>query len=322
VCLLGKGIPSPALRRLVSWGCPPHASNVHADALAAFDAGGGFATTAQLLKVMTRQQLDVQVRNGGLVRVWYGVYAVMTPNLLGRLTALDRFMGSRAVACMGTAAALYGFDVENTAAIHVLDPGTRTRSVTGLMVHQRTGAPLQRIAGRLATAPAWTAVETARELRRPRALATLDAALRSSWCTHGELERTVAAQRGRRGIVAVRELLAYADARAESAMESEARLVMIDHGLPLPVLQHEIRDRNGERWRVDFAWPDVRVAAEYESIEWHAGRDAMLRDKARWGKIQELGWTIIPIVVHDVRGEPGRLAERIASHLNRPAMAS
>jgi hypothetical protein len=293
---------------------------VNGDAIAALHAGGGFATTAELLNVMTRQQLDVQVRNGGLVRVWYGVYAAEPPNLLGRLAALDLFMGHRAVACMGTAAALYGFDVENTAAIHVLDPGVRMRSAIGLTVHQRVGAPLRGVAGRLATAPEWTAVEIARELRRPRALATLDAALRSG-CTQRELERAVVAQRGRRGIVAVRGLLPYGDPRAESAMESEARLVMIDHGLPLPVLQHEIRGRNGETWRVDFAWPDARVAAEYESIEWHAGRDEMLRDKTRGAKIQELGWTLIPIVIHDVRREPGHLAERIASHLNRPAMA-
>jgi hypothetical protein len=296
-------------------------SGMYADAMAVLEAGGGFARAEQLLKVMTRQQLDVQVRRGGLVRVWYGVYAAAEPNLLGRLTALDLFMGQRAVVCMGTAAALYGFDVENTVAIHVLDPGIRMRSGTGLMVHQRNGAPLQRVAGRLATTPAWTAVETARELRRPRALATLDAALRSACCTRSQIEQAVLEQRGRRGIVAVRELLSYADARAESAMESEARLVMIDYDLPLPVLQHEICGRDGERWRVDFAWPEARVAAEYESIDWHAGRDEMLRDKTRWGKIQELGWTLIPIVVYDVRREPGRLAERINSHLYRSRLA-
>lgn len=282
---------------------------------------GGFATTEQLLKVMTRQQLDVQVKNGGLVRVWYGVYAAEQPNLLGRLAALDIFMGQPAVACMGTAAALHGFDTEDTTAIHVLDPGVRMRPTVGLMVHQRTGAPLQRVSGRLATAPAWTAVEVARQLGRPRALATLDAALRSMRCTRNDIESAVAEQRGRRGIVAVRALLPFADGRAESAMESEARLVMIDHGLPLPELQYPIYGRHGEVWRVDFAWPDVRVAAEYESIDWHVGRDEMLRDKTRWGKIQELGWTIIPIVVHDVRRQPDQLAQRIAGHLDRPRMA-
>lgn len=295
---------------------------MHPGALAVLQEAGGFATTAQLLTVMTRQQLDVEVKSGALKRVWYGVYASQEPDLSGRLAALDIFMGQHAVVCMGTAATLYGFDTENTTAIHVLDPGVRMRPVVGLMVHQRTGAPLHRIAGRLTTSPAWTAVEVARLLRRPRALATLDAALRSKCCTRAELQAAIDEQRGRRGIVAVRELFPLADERAESAMESEARLVMIDYKLPIPELQYPIFGRDGELWRVDFAWPAACLAAEYESIDWHVGRNEMLRDKERWGKIQELGWTIIPIVVHDVRREPDRLAKRIAIHLNRPRMAS
>jgi very-short-patch-repair endonuclease len=290
--------------------------------MAVLEAAGGFATTAQLLTVMTRQQLDVRVKNGELVRVWYGVYAAQQPNLLGRLAALDIYMGRAAVVCMGTAATLYGFDTENTTAIHVLDPGVRMRSTVGLTVHQRTGAPLKRLGGRLSTAPAWTAVEIARQLKRPRALATLDAALRSRCCGRAEIERAVAEQRGRRGIVAVRDLLPLANESAESAMESEARLVMLDYELPAPRLQYPIHGRDGELWRVDFAWPDALLAAEYESIDWHVGRSEMLRDKTRWGNIQELGWTIIPITVDDVRRTPDRLARRIAAHLARPRMAS
>ncbi|MFZ0833496.1 MAG: hypothetical protein WAM92_10490 [Mycobacterium sp.] len=278
---------------------------------------GGFATTVQLLTVMTRQELDVAVKNGRIVRVWKGIYAATEPDLIGRLRALDLFLGKPAVTCMGTAAALYGFDLENTKTIHVLDPGVRLRSKVGLIVHQRTGAPLKRIGGRLATAPARTAVEVARELNRPRALATLDAALHSARCTRDELAAAAEEQRGRRGIVAVRELLEYADGRAESGMESEARLVMIDYGLPLPELQYEIRSPNGESWRVDFAWPEERIAAEYESIEWHSGPAAMRRDKSRCAGVQELGWTVIPIVVGDVRTNPQRLAQRIDTHLLR-----
>ncbi len=104
-------------------------------------------------------------------------------------------------------------------------------------------------------------------------------------------------------------------------MESEARLVMIDRGLPPPELQYPIRGRDGELWRVDFAWPEVFLAAEYESIDWHAGRNEMLRDKTRWAKIQELGWTMIPIIVDDVRREPDRLVQRVAAHLERVRMA-
>jgi len=100
-----------------------HSSVVIAEAVELLRRNGGLATTAQLMTVMTRQQLDVQVANGGLVRVWHGVYARTQPDLLRRLAALDLVTGQDTVASMGTAEALYGFDTENTAAIHVLDPG-------------------------------------------------------------------------------------------------------------------------------------------------------------------------------------------------------
>jgi len=68
------------------------------------------------------------------------------------------------------------------------------------------------------------ATTVGRGLRRPRALATLDAALRSGACGRGELERAVVLQAGRRGVVAVRELAAVASPLAESPMKCEARL--------------------------------------------------------------------------------------------------
>ena len=286
-----------------------------------FRSSSGYLTTATLLQVMTRQQLDTRVRRGQLIRVWHGIYAQTEPDYLGRLTSLDTYVGQPTVACLGTAAKLYGFDTEGTSAIHILDPGLRVRPIRGLMVHQRLGAPLRRVGGRLATSPAWTAVEVARQLRRPRALATLDAALHSGLCTPADLEAAADEQRGRRGIVTVRELLRLADGRAESAMESEARLVMTDYGVPKPELQYVIYG-DGVSWRVDFAWPEHRVVAEYESIDWHAGRDAMLRDKARFAAIQQQGLTVIPIVVTDVRLHPELLAARICEHLSRAELAS
>ncbi len=140
-------------------------------------------------------------------------------------------------------------------------------------------------------------------------------------CTQADLESAVREQKGRRGIVAVRDLLQYADGRAESGMESEARLVMIDYGVPMPELQYEIHGPD-ETWRVDFAWPEHRLAAEYESVEWHAGRAEMVRDKKRYAGVQEMDWTLVPIVVDDVRREPWRLADRLLHHLSRSGMAS
>lgn len=288
---------------------------MNSDTVALLRRGGGLATTAQLLTVMTRQQLEVHLRRGRLIRVWRGVYSQAAPDLSTRLRALDIRLGSHAVACLHTAAELYGYGVEESDAIHVLDPGVRLRPTKGLMVHQREGAPLQVVSSRQATAPAWTAVEIARQVRRPRALATLDAALHSRWCSPQDLADAVDRQRGRRGIITVRNLLPIVDGRAESAMESEGRLVMLDHGLPRPELQHLIRGRDGDCWRVDYSWPESWVAAEYESVTWHAGRAEMLRDKERFAGIQDAGWTLIPIVVDDVRRRPARMCDRIRRHL-------
>jgi len=276
---------------------------------------GGLATTAELLTVITRKRLAGFVKAGRLIRVCHGVYAVSEPDLVGKLAALDLFAGKRVVACMGTAAALYGFDTEDTSRLHVLDPGVRMRPSSNLMVHQRIGAPLRRVDGRLATAPAWTVIEVARTLRRPRALATLDAALHVGACTTGELHAAIREQKGRRGIVRVRELIGHADRRAESPMESEARLVFIDYGVPRPELQYSIVDCSGRTWRVDFAWPDALVVAEYDSVEWHVGREALLHDRLKTARLLECGWTTIPMTVDDIRHDPIGLSARINYHL-------
>ncbi|MGH3676631.1 MAG: hypothetical protein ACRDU5_13015 [Mycobacterium sp.] len=270
---------------------------------------------------MSRKMLASHVKAGAIVRVWHGVYALSPPDIIGRLAALDLIAGERIVACMDTAAHLYGFATEKDDAVHILDPGVRMRPTTGLMVHQRVGAPLRRAEGRLATAPAWTAVEVARTLWRPRALAILDAALHCGACTRDELNAAIAEQKGRRGIVNVRELAVYADGRAESAMESEARLVFIDGGLPLPELQYEIVDRCGQLWRVDFAWPDAMLAVEYDSVEWHANPTAFKRDRIKTSRLQECGWSVMPIVVDDIRRNPFDLVARVFRHLGRASLA-
>ncbi|ULN44210.1 endonuclease domain-containing protein [Mycolicibacterium crocinum] len=261
---------------------------------------------------MSRKSLAAHVNAGALIRVWHGVYALCEPDTITRLAALDLITGKKMVACMNTAASLYGFDTEKARRIHVLDPGVRVRPTTELMVHQRVGAPLRRIHGRLATAPAWTAVEMARSLRRPRALAVLDAAVRSTTCTTPELWSAAEEQKGRRGIVNVRGLLPHVDPRAESAMESEARLVFIDGGIPPSTLQHEIVDRCGDLWRVDFAWPEAMVAAEYDSMEWHANPTAWKRDRIKTARLQDIGWTLVRFVVDDVRRYPVELVGRVA----------
>lgn len=287
-----------------------------------FDRQGGVATSGQILTVITRRALESAVNRGALERLWHGIYCRGEADDGLRLRGLDLACGRPVAACLGTAAALHGFDTEQPDDLHVLSPpGSRLRSADGLVVHRRDGAPLTIVRGRPATTAAWTAVEVARSLRRPRALATLDAALRSGTCSRPEIWRAAVAQAGRRGIVAVRGLIAIADGRAESPMESEARLAMIDGGLPIPELQYELRDGAGRLRRVDFAWPRHRVAVEYDGVDWHSGPDAMRRDRDRTAALMDVGWTVIAIVLEDVRYCTREFVGRVDAQLRRAQAA-
>jgi hypothetical protein len=128
-------------------------------------------------------------------------------------------------------------------------------------------------------------------------------------------------QAGRRGIVRVRSLIPFAAAEAESPMESEARLAMIDGGLPMPLLQYEIVDRNWQTWRVDFAWPDRMVAVEYDGFDWHSGPDDFRRDRQKRAALQEIGWSVLSIVADDVRRRSWDMVRRIEVELVRHVAA-
>lgn len=291
---------------------------MHAELCRLLDQQGGVVTAAQAMTFLTRRGLEAYLKNGVLQKIWRGIYGRGEVTVALRLRGLDLAAGTTVAACMGTAAAAYGFDTEGTADLHVLNPGgRRLRSCDGVVVHRREGAPLMLVGGRPATTPAWTAIEVACGLRRPRALANLDAALRSGTCSRDDLVRAVDLQSGRRGIVAARELLELASPLAESPMESEARLVMIDGGLPPPVLQYEVVDLRGYTWRLDFAWPDFRVAAEYDGVEWHSGAQAFVRDRRRAAALQDLGWVVVPMVAGDVRYRRAELVRRLEARLER-----
>jgi very-short-patch-repair endonuclease len=98
-------------------------------------------------------------------------------------------------------------------------------------------------------------------------------------------------------------------------MESEARLAMIDGGLPTPELQFEVIDGNRELRRLDFAWEEQRVAVEYDGVDWHSGPEAMRRDRRRAAALLDVGWVVIAIVFEDVRYRAWEFVARIDRQL-------
>ncbi|MET0316647.1 MAG: hypothetical protein ABW188_07455 [Rhodococcus fascians] len=285
--------------------------------IAAFAEDGGVLTTRRLLETVTRARLRTLTKRGSIHQAAHGVYVIESPTTRLRLRALEVAYKCRVTACLGTAAELFGFDTEGASDLHIHDPGDKhVKGYRGVFAHQRLGAPVTSLRGQLVTAASWTAVEVARSLARSRALATLDASLAVGACTHADLVSAADAQRGRRGIVAVRPLIDMADGSAQSPMESECRLLFRDAGLPSPTLQHPVLDDWGvPRFYLDFAWKDALLAGEYDGDEFHSSPLAVRRDKARTAWLQERGWLVVPITADDVRRRHRELIARLRHQL-------
>jgi very-short-patch-repair endonuclease len=72
--------------------------------------------------------------------------------------------------------------------------------------------------------------------------------------------------------------VAAADGLAESQQETRLRLLLHGSKLPRPVAQFSVYDDVGFVARVDFAWPEQRVAVEYEG-RWHGERQHVATDR-------------------------------------------
>jgi very-short-patch-repair endonuclease len=51
--------------------------------------------------------------------------------------------------------------------------------------------------------------------------------------------------------------------------------------------------------------------AEYDSMEWHANPTAWKRDRLKVERLKDCGYTVVPMVVDDIRRQPYELVSRI-----------
>jgi len=117
----------------------------------------------------------------------------------------------------------------------------------------------------------------------------------------------------------VREVASLADGRAGSPQETRLRLLLRRSGLPMPVPQFSVRDGTRFVGRVDFAWPEHRIALEYEGA-WHDESQNVERDRRRLNGLSAAGWLVIFVTAADLR-DPARLLARLRAALGVPRSA-
>jgi very-short-patch-repair endonuclease len=169
--------------------------------------------------------------------------------------------------------------------------------------------------GRIAT-PLRMALDLALDRPLPDAVADLDAVLRARMVDQGELAALVAA-RSERGIVDARHAVALTDARAESRPESKVRVWLELAGVH-PVPQYWIEDCSGRIARVDLAFPEQKVAVEYDG-EWRDGQLwALNHDRERLNRVHATGWDV-EFVTQPLLANPRKMVQTVQAAPNAAA---
>ena len=262
-----------------------------------------------------------QLRSSAWVRLRQDVYADVDLPITHRVrtSAVGLVLPDGAGFGGRSAAGLWGVTALAGPAdpVEVLLPeGMRWNAGDG--VRCRSLLPSQQLvrAGRWrATSPVDTAVDILRFERRDEAVVVLDHLVHEGMVALGDVRAAVRALPPCFGAVRAREAASRADGLAQSRQETRLRLLMLDAGLPAPVAQFRVRTDREYVARVDFAFPELRLAIEYDGL-WHAERAAFMSDRQRLDRLSAAGWTVLHVTVEDMR-QPARLVVRIRAAIAR-----
>lgn len=162
---------------------------------------------------------------------------------------------------------------------------------------------------------------------RRLALSYPDAGGRADWQLAEDRDRTAQARRELLGAYDrlaptwyAAPLLAavmIADPRAETALESASRGLLLDAGLPAPDLQVWVRGDDGHWYRCDLGWQAHRVLGEADGRVKYTDADVLWREKRRQDAILAAGkWrSLVRWTAEDVWRSPDRLITRVARAL-------
>jgi predicted transcriptional regulator of viral defense system len=293
----------------------------------------GIATRAELLASgLSRDQVATAVRRGELLRAGCGVYARqdVVEGYLHLAGGEHVMRAAAAVAAMRgavlsheSAAQLHGIDLLESRGAQVTvtcRPEHGRRGPAGIKVHTAVLPPDHVGSARLGlpmTTPARTVVDLSRQLEFRAGVVAADSALHRKLTTKAELQSVLAACSQRRGIERAIGVAEFADGRAESPLESIARVAFRDFGLPPPQLQVWLGGTVEPVGRVDFYWPHYRTIAEVDGA---AKYEDPMRAKAQLRRdkfLREEGFEVVHFDWQEVTQTPQAVAAAIRAAFRR-----
>ncbi|HWH29559.1 MAG TPA: type IV toxin-antitoxin system AbiEi family antitoxin domain-containing protein [Mycobacteriales bacterium] len=307
-----------------------------ARALACMQRQGGVLTRRQALACgLTGAQVDTLLRRGTWTAPARGVYAASVSDDVGAVHAVAVAARARLhkdphAGCCRSAALVLGVPLlGRSPAVPQLVRAPRgardTASQPGIHVAALAADDVFRCRGVLVTVPARTVVDIARTSSFREAVVVADAVLHAG-VPRADLEEQLRRCAGWPGAEAAARVVAFADERAESPLESLDRVAFADGGLPAPLTQVDVVGPRGD-WlaRCDFVLVRERTVVEADGLAKYRmaegtpvpawAQDALVKEKQR-----EMGLRAVALEVArngwaEAFHRPGELCERVRQHI-------
>jgi len=284
---------------------------------------GGYITRAQLLELgLSASAIDRRVSGGDFKVVSSALYQVIPSTdhidlIRGALLALPR-----AVASHQSAAHLLGFPRLPTLEPTVTVPSHTTHAFQLITVRRSDDLEpvhLTWVDGVRVTNVARTVFDLAGVLSFGAFEAITEALILAGRLEMRHLTGITnqLARRGKRGAAAAHLFVDLRSGKDPGAttLERRGRATLAAGGLPAPIAQYALPWDPARRF--DDAYPDARLALEWDSRSWHAQRAAMSADRKRDREAAIFGWVVIRFTWQDITENPREVAATVASLLER-----
>ena len=285
------------------------------DEFRAAESQYGLITREQLrLAGLSDSQIQRRVATGRLDLAHPNVFRVVgsSRSERQRLAAATLWLGSDALVSHATAGALLRLDGIATPELHVTvaSNNRRGRGQDDVIVHRSSSDHTRQrrlVDGIPCTSAARTIADIAGSIDDEALEVALESARRLGLATATTVAATARSLGVWPGAATLRRVLAAAEQRPlESRLEVKLARLLRNSPLTRSVAQHPIAG-----FRVDRAWPELRVAVEADGFQHHGPYLFWKRDRRRVAAIEAAGWRLLHVTWDDVTRSPQQTLDRI-----------
>lgn len=297
----------------------------------------GVLTAGELAAAgVSAARIRTLVRRGVLVPVCRGVYArAASATALARrpagehtlrLTAALAVLGPYAAGSHHSAALIHRLDLlgqtpgETVTVTRPPEAGGSRTARTGIHLHT-VALPDDHVVawadGLRVTSVARTVADMARAVSFRSGVVTADSALRTRQVTLAELHAVLAACSGWPGIERARQVVDFSDGRSESVLESLARVVFREQGLPAPDLQVWVGAGGAVAGRADFLWRQYGTVGEADGALKYGDPASAQARFWRDARLREAGFEVVHFGWDEVVRVPQQVAASIRAAFRR-----